>query len=103
MSNQDPSKLNKEPCTECGTKYCKHYESDFDRFLSNQTKEPPIDIEICQACGSPNVDPSLFSEEEIRNAKLTYCGCMDETDRHNPTPRELYEAGIISKSEYENL
>ena len=58
-------------------------------------------LERCGFCGQYSNDPRLFSKEEQENPVMVDCGCSNF--EYNPTPRELFEAGIISKSEYENL
>lgn len=55
----------------------------------------------CGYCGDYSHDPRLFSKEEQDNTVMYNCGCSSE--QYNPTPQELFEAGIISRSEYENL
>ena len=59
-------------------------------------------LERCGACGQFMSDITLYTEEEQNNAVLVHCGC-ENREPFNPTPQEMYEAGIISKSEYENL
>lgn len=55
----------------------------------------------CGACGAWQSDPRLYTEEEQNTAELVHCGC--ESEEFEPTPRQMYEQGIISRSEYENL
>lgn len=67
----------------------------------NQARELPK-LERCGACGQWNADPRLYTQEEQDAAELFHCGC-EETEPYQPTPTEMYEAGIISESEYRNL
>lgn len=51
--------LNNIPCKECGRVYCKHYESDFDRFLLASEKSFRV-----------------FSEEELKIIKQHKDECL---------------------------
>lgn len=68
--------------------------------MTTKEESPLNEFSICGACGVPLEDPNLYTQDEIDNAKLSYCGCQ-ESQQFQPSPREMYEAGIISKSEYE--
>lgn len=47
--------LNNIPCKECGKVYCKHYESDFDRFIK---EKPQGQVWIdCMDCGDSVIVP----------------------------------------------
>ena len=63
-------------------------------------KEP---LQRCGRCGAWEQDPAGYSQDEQDKAELVECGCYYyEQHAYEPTRQEMYEAGIISKSEYEN-
>lgn len=50
-------------CT-CTTKYCEHYESDFDRFI----KENPIEDDVLQFLKESNAIEGVFEDEQLVDA-----------------------------------
>jgi len=74
-------------------------------------------LERCGYCGNyiqggvylTAEELSTFTKEQIESAPTGYCTNAhaeheeQNPEPYNPTPREMYEQGVISKSEYENL